>query len=643
MNSKWNTRRFKKITSDNLCNALKSISSQEQILVVQPKLLPVLNQLLTFTELTKSTPVRKIALLDEQLKNDLPSLLGTIPSMELVFLIDVRVDLCLPNELVKLIKDLQLTELNVLYCTWKTEMTNNLKRLTHFIKSQLENLSKANLFEWDFFPFAQQDDNLLVVNVLYNEDGENLYYPKRSSMEKTTRGILLDNMSNCIKSLLAQTNTIVTDAIAMGSISKNLVALLHDQHQTDENLFIKETLYGSKYHSSLETDLIVLERNVDPITPLLTQLSYVGILDDFFEFGDDCKLKDKEFTLDYITDDTWNELKFLNFGSVGPQLNKMAKDLQSQYDSRHNAETVNEIKNFVDSLGSLQQRQKLLKKHTNLSSNVLEEVEQNENLLFNRILELEQDILLDKLSTTIAIDKILELVYESDVQPEKILRLVCLLSITKNFLKDKDFENLQRELVDSFGVNMIFQLERLIRNRLLKNKSTSQTFEGIEDIQLKKNYRYPSLWLDTLPDETSNDANFAYCGMVPLTYRLIQLLYDRTIISKHYSSQQPFMISKTANISKLNELFENLYGNGNLITEEKWVPTKKVKHAKNENSPASNDSNIAIIVFLGGITLSEFATLRVLQDKLHKKNVNKRFIVIADGLTNGTRLIRSFM
>ena len=97
MDRNWNTRQFKNIVSSRLTEILSSISAADQILVIQPILLPLVNEILTFTQLKDQTPVRKIVILNEiQVIDDLETILEVEPNMELVFLIDVKVDLIVP-------------------------------------------------------------------------------------------------------------------------------------------------------------------------------------------------------------------------------------------------------------------------------------------------------------------------------------------------------------------------------------------------------------------------------------------------------------------------------------------------------------------------------------------------------------------
>lgn len=667
MGVQWNTRQFAKKLRDSLCHTLREISANEQILVVQPHLVATLGELLTFSQLTSSTPVRKILVLGEQTKEDVNEIFNSMVEMELVFLIDVRSDLCLPREFSNISDDLKLQTVNLIYCTWESQLSNRLLHrqadkdynLSHFIKTQLPEKIDVQLFPWNMLAFPQIDDNLLLCNILYNSDGQNLFSPDVYSMQSATRAVILDNMMNCIQTLLEETKSTITHSVAFGFESQKFLGLLRQRvkvREDEEEAFIKDTMYGEKA-SGIEKDLIVFDRDMDPMTPLLTQLTYSGLLDELHGLAPEGKVKGyDDVTLKHDKDDIWDDLKFLNFGALGPQLNQKARELQEKYDARHKAESVGEIKQFVDSLGSLQERQKLLKLHTTLSSDVLKQVEEDETVQLNCVLELEQDLLLGNLDNKSSCDKFVDMINEGQISAERVLRLICLWSICKNGLRDKDYELLKKELIDSYGIELCFQLERLALSGML----TSKNLAGKQYCSVwKKEYHYISAWLDTMPSvsddlteahnmKTGNDAanpmdaNFAYCGVVPIVTRLIQLLYDRSVLSRNYASQQPFILSRQPSIAKTEELFEQLYGKAGTVAEASWLPEiKKNKKRVTVGRTGKNTNDIAILVFLGGVTLGEVATIRFLQHKLRDKGVNKRFIIVADGLINGNLSINN--
>ncbi|GAV52542.1 hypothetical protein ZYGR_0AG05330 [Zygosaccharomyces rouxii] len=653
MSSNWNTRKFPRILCKSFFQILNEISSNEQILVVQPEVLPIINTLFTFTQLTESTLARKIVLISDQLKGEVSEILSTFPGMDLIFIIDVRLDFALPEPLKHVAQSLNLPVMNIVFCTWETQAGNSLikddlpvgdARIPHFIESQLETSSRIKLIEWNMLPFPQLDNDILIAHVLYNSDQENMYAPGESFMQTATRGILLDNMVNCVETLLNHTQTDITHAVSFGKESKRFLQSLRQRVEMSENgekLFVKETLYGDKY-SGLETDLIVMERDMDPLTPLLTQLTYAGLIDDLYEFTPGSKTKTKkDLSLKYTDDDVWEDLKFLNFGDLGAKLNTMARNSDDQYSSRPKTDNLGELKQFVDAIPELQENRKLISKHIDLSADILKQVENEQESQFNRILELEQNMLSLVLDNRGSVDSILELIYENHLPTNTVLRLACVLSLCRNGLRDKDYEFIKQELVDAYGLNVVFQLERLTNRGLFTSKSF---LPNTKCTTWRREYRNISIWLDTLPrteDASKEEPSFAYCGVVPLTTRLIQLLYDRSVVSKNYNSQQPFIISRSPNVFKTEELMGQIYGDPNLIHAESWMlPLRKNKRRVSVGQPEAGTSDIVILVFIGGITMGEMATLRFLQDKLRQKEIHKRFIIVSDGITNGDRFTR---
>lgn len=633
MNSRWNTREFKSILRDRLCDLLNELTTESVLLCVDPILVGLLNKLVTFSYLTQHTAVRKVIVLD----NDAVTSIGTIrkqdKSSRLVVVTDVRTDLSLTANVVQFCRHYIKEEpINLVYATWSSQPVNKLTHLKHFIASQIDGIQ---LTPWFVLPMTQLDDNVLIANVLYNRDNDNLYHPNRTSMKDTTRSILLDNLVNALDATLCETRTIINNCISMGPDSSKFAQLLKERlhlRNNPQDEFIKDGIFNNRYESQLETDLVIIERDMDPISLLLTQLTYSGILNDLYKFDKQgSKLIGKDdILIDYEHDDIWQDFKYLNFGAIGSKLNKMARELQNKYDTRHSAESVGEIKNFVNSLTNLQSRQKLLQMHTALSTDILKEVENNYNLQFARILELEQDILSETITSNEMFNRLLDLINENDVSEERISKLICLVSICKRHIKDHDLETLRNEMVDRYGIETFFHIERLINLQYLTDKT------HMKDSLLKKDYRNISHWFNTLPQENlSHEATFAFCGVVPLSMRLVQMVYDRTVLSKHYTSQQPFIISKRPSISHTKDLFQAIYGNSDMVQEHELYDSNVKKQDKLRVNPSKSTkpvTQISIIVMIGGITMGELATLHFLQEQLHSKGIYKRFIVVSDGI-----------
>lgn len=86
-------------------------------------------------------------------------------------------------------------------------------------------------------------------------------------------------------------------------------------------------------------------------------------------------------------DKLFENLRDTNFAIVGNLLNKVARRLNDDYEGRHQAKTVSEIREFVSKLGGLQQEHQSLRLHTGLAEEIMKHTRSD---IFNKILEVQQ-------------------------------------------------------------------------------------------------------------------------------------------------------------------------------------------------------------------------------------------------------------
>ena len=93
---------------------------------------------------------------------------------------------------------------------------------------------------------------------------------------------------------------------------------------------------------SLIDSLVILDRAVDLISPLPTQLTYEGLGDEMF--GITCATvnipEPEKKTLSLTSqEELFQELRGLNFNAVGPTLSRKARGIKAMEDQRHEAKT----------------------------------------------------------------------------------------------------------------------------------------------------------------------------------------------------------------------------------------------------------------------------------------------------------------
>ena len=100
--------------------------------------------------------------------------------------------------------------------------------------------------------------------------------------------------------------------------------------------------------------------------------------------------KSKKIPLSNATDKLFAQIRNLNFATVGNVLSQLAKRLYENYEERHQAKTVNQIKDFVGKLGNLQSEHTSLKLHTSLAEEITKLTLDSK---FNKSLEIQQSII----------------------------------------------------------------------------------------------------------------------------------------------------------------------------------------------------------------------------------------------------------
>ncbi|XP_009003071.1 vacuolar protein sorting-associated protein 33A isoform X2 [Callithrix jacchus] len=210
-------------------------------------------------------------------------------------------------------------------------------------------------------------------------------------------------------------------------------------------------------------NLLLLDRNVDLLTPLATQLTYEGLIDEIYGIqnsyvklppekfapkkqGDGAKdlpTEAKKLQLN-SAEELYAEIRDKNFNAVGSVLSKKAKIISAAFEERHNAKTVGEIKQFVSQLPHMQAARGSLANHTSIAE-LIKDVTTSEDF-FDK-LTVEQEFM-----SGIDTDKVNNYIEDCIAQKHsliKVLRLVCLQSVCNSGLKQKVLDYYKREILQN--------------------------------------------------------------------------------------------------------------------------------------------------------------------------------------------------
>jgi hypothetical protein len=300
--------------------------------------------------------------------------------------------------------------------------------------------------------------------------------------------------------------------------------------------------------------LIVIDREVDLPTVLLTQLTYEGLLDEFFGVNSNQIEVDaatvggtsqtaqasssatppsqslkRKILLDG-SEPLYRTLRDSNCAVVGPLLNKVARRLQETYDSRNSAKSTAELRDFVTKLPGYQAEQASLKLHTNLAEEV---IRQTKTEFFNRALEVQQNITAGADPTTqhANIDELIA----RGAPLTTVLRLLAVYSTFNNGLRARDLDTYRRAVIHAYGQQHLLTLQNLETIGLLTLRAGG-ALSGVgvgpagppgRTTNYAAARRSLHLIVDEVNETEPDDAAYAFSGYAPLSVRLVQCVLQK--------------------------------------------------------------------------------------------------------------------
>ena len=202
---------------------------------------------------------------------------------------------------------------------------------------------------------------------------------------------------------------------------------------------------------------------------------------------------------------------------------------------------------------------------------------------------------------------------------KSLIKLMVIESLTQNGIKD--YQKLKREILNIYGYQYIFLLRDLEQIGWLKEKvfltnifNIRKNITELTHIQINEKFNLVNLNYDS---KNIQDCSYVFGGYCPLSLRLIE----------------------TALEGKWNKLNDNI----------KKIPGY-LAYPQNEDviTNLEKDTNIILIVFVGGITFTEIEGIRYLNRKFREEYINKKrdkklqFVIITTGILNTKKIFENF-
>uniref|UniRef100_A0A914LNS4 Uncharacterized protein n=1 Tax=Meloidogyne incognita TaxID=6306 RepID=A0A914LNS4_MELIC len=243
----------------------------------------------------------------------------------------------------------------------------------------------------------------------------------------------------------------------------------------------KKALDSTKSEFRNISDVVLIDRWIDPLTPMLRQSTFGGVCDELFgidsrgiikipaeESSDDKpdKSKKEEFEEIQLNDQVYEQLQDLSVGGVALKLREIVDELKGEELQRKSLDSVAQYKNFIAKLPNVVVK----RKSTGIFMRLAGVVQQRESDDFYRgLLRCEQEIMRNPQH-----DKIHPFIENSLIEMREInsiLRLIILQSLISNGLKSSVLQTYTKLIVQSYGISELKLLLKLQLAGLVKDEN----------------------------------------------------------------------------------------------------------------------------------------------------------------------------
>ncbi len=462
--------------------------------------------------------------------------------------------------------------------------------------------------------------------------------------------------------LIQQRHGLFPRILGKGDNARKLATLL--QRARKELDADQATTQYTTFPSTSIESLVVIDRDVDFATVLLTQLTYEGLIDDMIGI----KHNQAEIDLSIAggapqprhqstpsstsapptarqsmkrkvkfdsSDTLYSQIRSSNFATIGPTLNKIARRLESDFEGRH-SRSISEIRDFVSKLGGLQSEHQSLALHVNLAEDMTKTTRSD---FFNKELEVQQNLAAGT-DPSYQHDAIEEMIARDAPLPE-VLRLLCLESTIAGGMKPRDLESFKRQILHAYGYQHLLTLHALEKMELLQSRASSTALllpvggSSQSGTGTKTNYAFLRkelrLIIDDYNESDPDDIAYVYSGYAPLSVRIIQCILQKQYLQVLHKSPLPLTPSSTG-WTGFEDMLKSAKGPTFNIVQR--PDDEKAARAKSALTGTSGWKTI-FIMFLGGITFAEVAALRFIGKQLEAAGQPRKIIICTTGIISG--------
>ena len=382
------------------------------------------------------------------------------------------------------------------------------------------------------------------------------------------------------------------------------------------------------------SELVLIDRFVDMVTPMCTQLTYEGLLDEVFgmRYG---QIKQGPLKMSGLTDDdpVFRETRNKMFPGARAWVNAALREIQQFRDQQMAGADVSALRGFVNSLKDNFSR---ISQHALLMEKLGSKMSAPAFAARQRV----EAAMLEDAGTSLApmasiasmafaassqvSQPLHDIIYKGD-ELTSVLRLMCLLCAVGGGIPKREFDVLRKEVLNTYGFEHIETFERLQETGVLYEEADRSRRSAFMESKAKL-----KLLVDDgskIDAENPDDMHFAYAGYAPWSCRLVEEALCGDGWQTRLDSSVP-TIHVRQGVAEDGSAKDTVVKSG-------WEGTRK----KDGESTlkGENGSKTVLVMFIGGVTHAEISVLRWLATK-----TDRRILVGCTGVINGDRLVTAF-
>jgi hypothetical protein len=409
--------------------------------------------------------------------------------------------------------------------------------------------------------------------------------------------------------------------------------------------------------------LILLDRSVDMVTPMCTQLTYEGLLDEILglNYGQ-IRSSVEQSTITTAgssstppppsssattaggdrkvsgltsADPIFHATRDLFYVGARKWLNETLRSIQQFKEVGMAGADISQLKGFVAELKDKFARIPL---HTTLTEQLGGALRSPSFAARQRI----EAALLDEQDDFAAIEDVIS--QGENLLP--LLRLLCLYCTIHGGIPKKHWDTLRRDLLNTYGHEQLLTLRALAKAGLLQKRDGRRS--GFFSAA-KSAFKLLMQEGETVDEEDPKDIHFTYAGYAPLSVRLVQQALSPGGWTPP-SASAALEAAMAALPGPQFELLQTVDDKGRPIEKRERTTSASTSNASVVHSAGGASSSVAaaagkkkitvMVVFIGGVTLAEISALRFLS---RKEMVDCDFVIGTTKIVNGSSLLGSLL